>query len=107
MQKSGHANAIQYGWALNVLCETPDEVRALMESMKQNGVMPGVSIFTLLIQNLLYDGDIVAAKHVYDIDMPEAGIEPDDRAKKTMAVVRKRLITARAAQFKLKKKTDH
>jgi pentatricopeptide repeat protein len=85
MQKSGHADAIHYSWAMKELCETSDEVRALMESMKQNGVMPNVTTFTLLMNNLLHDGDIVAAQHVFDVEMPAAGIEPDNITKQTMA----------------------
>jgi hypothetical protein len=56
-----------------------------MQSMKQNGVLPDVSNFNQLTNKLLYDGDIVAAQHVYGIDMPAAGIEPDDITRKTIA----------------------
>ena len=62
-----------------------DESRALMESMKQNGIMPDVSDFTQLISNLLHDGDLVAAQHVYDVEMPASGIEPNNGTKVTMA----------------------
>jgi predicted ArsR family transcriptional regulator len=85
MQKNGHASVIQYGWAMKELCETSDEKRALMESMKQNSVMPDVAHFNQLIYNLLLDGDLVAAQHVFDVDMPASGIEPNERTIKTMA----------------------
>ena len=47
--------------------------------------MPDVSTFNQVINTLLHNGDIDAAQHVYDVDMPAAGIEPNDRTKETMA----------------------
>ena len=85
MQKSGHADGFQYGWALRHLCKSSDEMRVLIKSMKQHGVVPNVAIFTQLITTLLHDGDVVAAQHVFDVEMPAAGIEPDDITKQTMA----------------------
>ena len=85
MQKSGHTDVFQYSWAMKYLCETSDEIRALTQSMKQNGVMPNVFYFNILISNFLYAGDIDAAHHVYDVEMPEAGVEPNGITKKTMA----------------------
>ena len=85
LQQKKTANATHYGWAMKELCETSDEMRGLMESMKQNGIVPNVVHFTQFISNLLHDGDLVAAQHVYDVDMPAARIEPNDRTKKTMA----------------------
>jgi uncharacterized protein Yka (UPF0111/DUF47 family) len=85
MQRTKLANAAHYGWAMKELCQSSDEMRALMESMKQNGVLPDVSNFNQLINTLLHDGDLVAAQHVYDVEMPAAGIVPNDRTKKTIA----------------------
>ena len=48
-----------------------------MESMKQNGVLPEVGTFNQFIFNLSHNGDIVAAQHIIEVDMPAAGIEPD------------------------------
>ena len=49
MQQYEFANAAHYGWALKALCQSSDESRALMESMKQNSVLPNVVHFTILI----------------------------------------------------------
>ena len=49
-----------------------------MESMKQNDVLPEVATFNQFIFNLLHNnGDIVAAQHIIEVDIPAAGIEPD------------------------------
>ena len=53
--------------------------------MKQNGDVLNVVHFNQLIQNLLFDGDIDAAQHVYDVEMPAAGIAPNRRTRKTIA----------------------
>ena len=100
MQQDKVVNAAHYGWAMKELCQSSDEMRALMESMKQNGVLPDVSNFNQLINKLLYDGDIVAAQHVYDVEMPAAGVVPNDRTKKTMARADK--LTAQGRTMKLK-----
>jgi hypothetical protein len=63
--------------------------------MKQNGVMPDVAHFTQLIYKLLSDGDLVAAQHVYGIEMPAAGIEPNERTINTMARAEKLAIMGR------------
>ena len=78
-----------------------------MESMNQHGVLPEVGNYTILINKLLHDGDIDAAQHVYDVDMPEAGIEPNDKTMDTMARAEELSIMGQGAQFKLKKKTDN
>ena len=52
--------------------------------MKQNGVLPDVATFNTLIYKLLHDGEIDAAQHIYDVEMPDAGIAHDDKTKKTM-----------------------
>ena len=67
MQKSGHTDVFQYSWAMKYLCETSDESRALMESMKQNGVLPDVATFNTLINSFVQEGDINAAQHVYTV----------------------------------------
>ena len=85
MQRTKNANVAHYGWAITNLCQSLDEKRALMQSMKQNSVLPEVSTFNQLINTLLRDGDHVAAQHVYDVEMPAAGIEPNDRTIKTIA----------------------
>jgi hypothetical protein len=48
--------------------------------------LPEVATFNQFIFNLLHNnGDLVAAQHVYHVEMPEAGVEPNDRTIKTMA----------------------
>jgi hypothetical protein len=47
--------------------------------------MPDVTTFNQLISNLLHDGNLVAAQHVIDVEMPAAGIVPDDKTKQAMA----------------------
>ena len=103
MQKSGHANAIHYRWAMKNLCtvgQRKDESRALMETMIHNGIFPNASDFNELICNLLHDGELVAAQHVYNVDMPAAGIEPNRKTKKQMGRAKEIANTART--FKLK-----
>ena len=85
MQKKKHANALHYGWAMKELCETSDEKRSLMKSMTEHGVVPIASNFNVLLNNLLHEGDIEAAQHVIDVDMPAAGVAPDNTTMKTMA----------------------
>jgi hypothetical protein len=91
---------------MKALCETSDEKRALMKTMKHNGVMPEVGNFNALIYNLLHNGDLVAAQHVYDVDMPAARIEPDDITIKTMARAKTLARMGRAPKFKRKKQHD-
>ena len=72
--------------------------------MKQNGIMPNVVHFTQFISNLLHDGDLVAAQHVFDVEMPAAGIEPDDITEQTMARAEQLAIMGRAHTLKREKK---
>ena len=56
MKEKGLADAFQYGWAMQYLCKTPEEVQTVLKSMSasKNGVMPDVSHFNILIQSLLH-----------------------------------------------------
>jgi hypothetical protein len=89
LQQNKHADAAYFGWAMRKLCETSDESRSLMESMKQNGVLPEVSNYTQLINNLLYDGNLDAAQHVYDVDMlVSLNLKVETRALRTIEQMR-------------------
>ena len=85
MQTRKIAIAFHYGWAMTNLCQSSDEQRALMKSMKQDGVSPEVSNFNTLINIFLQEGDIDAAQHIIDVEMPRVALEPNDITKNTMA----------------------
>jgi len=106
MQKSGHANNIHYSWAMKELCEISNESRALMESMSEHGCFPDVTTFTILINNLLYDGEIDKAQHVFDVEMPAAGIAPNNITIRTMAQADKLASMGRKSQQKRKKNVE-
>ena len=48
-------------------------------------MVPDVATFNTLINQLLYEGDIKAAQHVVDVEMPAEGVEPNEKTKATMA----------------------
>jgi ribosomal protein L22 len=85
LQKSGQANVIHYNIAITYLCSTSNEQRELISKMKTEGLVPNVVTFTTLIKQLLYEGDIKAAQHVVDVEMPAEGVEPNEKTKATMA----------------------
>jgi hypothetical protein len=85
LQKSGQANVFHYSIAIAYLRSTSNEKRELMRKMKTEGLVPNVFVFNTLIKQLLYEGDIKAAQHVVDVEMPAEGVEPDEITKATMA----------------------
>ena len=63
------------------LCDDSDEHRTLMEEMTEAGVKPDVATYTMLVNQLKHDGLSGAAQAVLNIEMPAAGIVPDDRMR--------------------------
>ena len=49
--------------------------------MKTEGLVPNVSTFNTLINQLLNEGDKKAAQHVVDVEMPAEGVEPNEKTK--------------------------
>jgi pentatricopeptide repeat protein len=85
LQKSGQATVFHYSTAITYLCSTSNEQRELISKMKTEGLVPNVVTFNTLIKQLLYEGDIKAAQHVVDVEMPAEGVEPNEKTKATMA----------------------
>jgi pentatricopeptide repeat protein len=85
LQKSGQADVFHYNIAITYLCSTSNEKRELISKMKTEGLVPNVVTFNTLIKQLLYEGDIKAAQHVVDVEMPAEGVEPNEKTKATMA----------------------
>jgi len=57
LQKSGQAGVFHYNIAIAHLCSTSNEQRELISKMKTEGLVPNVSTFNTLINQLLYEGD--------------------------------------------------
>ena len=53
--------------------------------MKADGCLPAVYQFGVLIQQLLYEGKKEEAQRIIDVEMPAAGVEPNERILGTMA----------------------
>ena len=85
LQKNRQANVIHYSIAITYLCSTSNEKRELISKMITEGLHPNVVTFNTLINQLLYEGDKIAAQHVVDVEMPAEGVEPDEKTKATMA----------------------
>tara|TARA_B110000208_G_C11397964_1_gene294895 strand:+ start:130 stop:462 length:333 start_codon:yes stop_codon:yes gene_type:complete len=105
------ANAIHYGWAMKdvpVVRRTSSFDGQYETDRKQNGVMPDVFHFNILINTLLHDEEIDAAQHIkYMMARCRAEIAPDDITKKTMARGEELASRGRPAQFKLKRKIEY
>ena len=60
-------------------------MREMIEvTMPKAKVKPSVATYASLISRLRMEGDCVAARNVVEVDMPEAGLEPDDKTREIL-----------------------
>jgi hypothetical protein len=79
LQKNRQADVFHYSIAITYLCSTSNKQRELISKMKTEGLVPDVATTNTLINQLLYEGDKIAAQYVVDVEMPAEGVAPNEK----------------------------
>ena len=66
-------------------CTSSTDQRKLMDRMMKLKIQPDVGTYNPLLQQLLFEDDNTAADHVLNVEMKEAGLEPDRHTHQTLA----------------------
>ena len=86
-------------------CYGSEQQRALIEvTMRDHNITPNVITYHTLLRTLRMEGDDVAARDVMDVDMVQAGLEPDEVVHETMeyssaGTTLSRLRTSKLSQY--------
>ena len=70
---------------LHNICDSATEQQKMLKEMAEAGVEPDSSIYTILVQQLMFEGKSEEAEAVVETEMPAAGVVPNDR---TLAIIR-------------------
>ena len=78
LKVSSVANGFQFSVMMKP-CNTSAEQRIMMAEMVEAGVEPNVAIYDTVVSQLMLEGNFEEARAVVEMQMPAAGVVPDDR----------------------------